>query len=346
MKSKRKIFVYTILILSFIFYIIMCMQISNTEASVEGWGYNTTRDTSQYILNNNLSAHIFPEHFCDHDSFLLVMVCSGPSNVEARNAIRETWGDKRNSNNVSLFFLLGETMNSSLQNDIVAESNKYGDIIEERFVDSYNNLTLKSIVMLKLVSNYCANSTKYLLKIDDDMFVNMHLIVKMLMGRNSTTDLLIGKLICGARPIKDTSSKWYSPRYMYSGRVYPNYLSGTGYVMSVDVAEKLYKAALQTPIFHLEDVYITGICAKKARVRPHNNSLFTYQKLNYDLCLFMKLYTAHRFTPVDIRKTYNLLKDNNVTRECLTQKNSFNVNHWIMNNIIKVNKTYRKSKCE
>ena len=74
---------------------------------------------------------------------------------------------------------------------------------------------------------------------------------------------------------------------MYSGRVYPNYLSGTGYVMSVDVAEKLYKAALQTPIFHLEDVYITGICAKKARVRPHNNSLFTYQKLNYDLCLFM-----------------------------------------------------------
>lgn len=84
-------------------------------ASVEGWGYNTTRDTSQYILNNNLSAHIFPEHFCDHDSFLLVMVCSGPSNVEARNAIRETWGDKRNSNNVSLFFLLGETMNSSLQ---------------------------------------------------------------------------------------------------------------------------------------------------------------------------------------------------------------------------------------
>ena len=94
----------------------------------------------------------------------------------------------------------------------MAESNKYGDIIEERFVDSYNNLTLKSIVMLKLVSNYCANSTKYLLKIDDDMFVNMHLIVKMLMGRNSTTDLLIGKLICGARPIKDTSSKWLVSR--------------------------------------------------------------------------------------------------------------------------------------
>jgi beta-1,3-galactosyltransferase 1 len=88
------------------------------------------------------------------------------------------------------------------------ESDRFGDIIEERFIDSYNNLTLKSVVMLKLVSSYCANSTKYLLKIDDDMFVNMHLIVKMLMDRNTTTGLLMGKLICGARPIKDTNSKW------------------------------------------------------------------------------------------------------------------------------------------
>ncbi|KAH0817334.1 hypothetical protein GEV33_005457 [Tenebrio molitor] len=317
------------------------------QVSVEGWGYNTTRDTSQYILHN-LSAHIFPEHFCDHESFLLVMVCSGASNVEARNAIRETWGRERLilGNNVSLFFLLGETANSSLQYDIMLESDRFGDIIEERFIDSYNNLTLKSVVMLKLVSSYCANSTKYLLKIDDDMFVNMHLIVKMLMDRNTTTGLLMGKLICGARPIKDTNSKWYSPRYMYPGRVYPNYLSGTGYLMSADVADKLYKTALRTPIFHLEDVYVTGICAKKANVRPHNIPLFTYQKLNYDLCLFMRLYTAHRFTPVDIRKTHAALRDGNVTKECSMQKNNFNVNHWIMSNILKVNKTYRKSKCE
>lgn len=85
-------------------------------ASVEGWGYNTTRDASQYILTN-LSAHILPEHFCDHESFLLVMVCSGPLNAEARAVIRETWGHERTilGNNVSLFFLLGETANSSLQ---------------------------------------------------------------------------------------------------------------------------------------------------------------------------------------------------------------------------------------
>lgn len=45
---------------------------------------------------------------------------------------------------------------------------------------------------------------------------------------------------------------------MYSGKVYPPYLSGTGYVMSIETANTLYKTALVTPIFHLEDIYITG----------------------------------------------------------------------------------------
>lgn len=133
---------------------------------------------------------------------------------------------------------------------------------------------------------------------------------------------------------------------MYSDPLYPNYLSGTGYLMSVDVADKLYKAALITPIFHLEDVYITGMCARNALIKPKNNPLFTYQTLNYDLCLYMRLYTAHRFTPADIRKTFALLKDSNTTRDCALQKTNFNVNHWIMNNILKSNKPNNRNKCE
>lgn len=45
---------------------------------------------------------------------------------------------------------------------------------------------------------------------------------------------------------------------MYGGKVYPKYLSGTGYVMSYTTAKELYRAALDIPLFHLEDIYITG----------------------------------------------------------------------------------------
>lgn len=45
---------------------------------------------------------------------------------------------------------------------------------------------------------------------------------------------------------------------MYGARVYPRYLSGTGYVMSAPTVRALYTAALTTAYFHLEDIYITG----------------------------------------------------------------------------------------
>ncbi|KAJ8972913.1 hypothetical protein NQ317_008803 [Molorchus minor] len=175
--------------------------------NVVGWEYNTTRNTSQYIVRNNLTASIIPEHVCDQQSLLLIIVCTAPANYEARSAIRETWGSQRHmmGNNVSLYFLLGETGNSSMQNDVLLESDQYGDIIQEHFIDSYNNLTLKSIVMLKIATTYCANMTRYLLKIDDDMFVNLPLLVEMLTNRNETNNVLLGKLICGARPIKDSN---------------------------------------------------------------------------------------------------------------------------------------------
>lgn len=92
--------------------------------------------------------------------------------------------------------------------DLKVESEHFGDIIQEHFIDSYNNLTLKSIQMLKITSCYCSNSTKYLLKIDDDMFVNVPRLVNWLVKTNISSGLLTGKLICGAKPIKNPTSKW------------------------------------------------------------------------------------------------------------------------------------------
>ena len=42
---------------------------------------------------------------------------------------------------------------------------------------------------------------------------------------------------------------------------------GTAYLMDRNTASKLYKASLDTPIFHLEDIYITGILSSKVNIR-------------------------------------------------------------------------------
>lgn len=62
--------------------------------------------------------------------------------------------------------------------------------------------------MLKIASTYCENTTRYLLKIDDDMYVNVPRLIDWLILKNVSSGLLTGKLICGAKPITDPSSKW------------------------------------------------------------------------------------------------------------------------------------------
>lgn len=69
-------------------------------------------------------------------------------------------------------FVLGATNIQSIEDSLEAESYMYSDIIRGRFIDSYNNLTLKTISSLEWVDTYCPRAA-YILKTDDDMFINV-----------------------------------------------------------------------------------------------------------------------------------------------------------------------------
>jgi hypothetical protein len=56
---------------------------------------------------------------------------------------------------VKLVFLLGQTKYNQTQIRINDESEHYNDVIQEQFLDTYNNLTLKAVMMLKWVKNNC-----------------------------------------------------------------------------------------------------------------------------------------------------------------------------------------------
>nr|CAD7394089.1 unnamed protein product [Timema cristinae] len=287
----------------------------NRKAALQGWSLNTSRDVRHYVLPDNMTALIPQPEICAAKIFLLVVICSAVANLEARAAIRDTWGSSPIVTNTSLgikvAFLLGDTDNSTIQEQVDEESAQYGDVIQEGFLDTYNNLTLKSVMLLKWVTTYCQTATpSYVMKTDDDMFVNVDNLYRLLHVRSVGTSLLVGSLICSARPISDTRSKWYAPKYMYSGRVYPNYLSGTGYIMSGDTVGRLYRAALTIPLFHLEDVYVTGMVARAAGIRPRDNPSFTYARRRLDPCLYRhpSVVTSHRLTPAELRRIWGLMR--------------------------------------
>ena len=103
---------------------------------------------------------------------LLIMVYSSPNNYERRRIIRKTWGKAfANFPGVRMLFLLGQSP-TGLESDLESEASKYEDMVQEDFIDTFVNLTLKATFMFKWIKDNDCLSAKFLFKVDDDTFVN------------------------------------------------------------------------------------------------------------------------------------------------------------------------------
>lgn len=131
----------------------------------------------------------------DNKTFLVILVTSRPADVEARQAIRLTWGSRRFwwGNQVLTLFLLGHggKTEDSLALSIEDESILYGDIIRQEFLDTYNNLTLKTIMAFRWVTQFCP-SARFFMKTDSDVFVNTGNLVKFLLNSNTSENFITG----------------------------------------------------------------------------------------------------------------------------------------------------------
>ncbi|GAB6023014.1 hypothetical protein CHUAL_007104 [Chamberlinius hualienensis] len=239
---------------------------------------------------------------------LVILVATAVEHAAQRQAIRETWGSyAKTLPEVTLAFVTGRPVNTNSQSIIMKEALQYGDIIQEDFMDTYKNLTLKTVMLLKWANTFCTEA-KYIMKADDDMFVNVPNLLKYVKSLRIYKSQLFGRLVKGARPLRTKSSKYYVPVSEYKDKVYPDYLSGTAYVMSADVAAKLYAVSKVTPIFFFEDVFITGICAKKAGIVRRNHIGFVYYKRPVKGCSYLRVITGHNNTPTDLRKIWKDLQ--------------------------------------
>ncbi|XP_047000669.1 beta-1,3-galactosyltransferase 1-like [Schistocerca americana] len=284
--------------------------------NIPGWSVNTSRDLRLYVLPENLTEIIPQADICSKKLFLLIVVCSAVGNFEARAAIRQTWASApivtEKASAIRVAFLLGVLKHNTLQEQVEKESVLHKDIIQEDFLDTYYNLTLKTVMLLKWTVKNCP-FVHYIMKADDNTFINIESLVHLLHSKG-TTGLLMGDLICGAHPVSDSHRKMYAPSYMYPRRVYPNYLSGAGYVMSNDVVKQLYTAALQTQLFHLEDVYVTGLCSKAAGIHPRDHPAFTYRRRKIIPCLLRdhSVVTSHHMESAHLLEIWPRIQDPNL----------------------------------
>jgi hypothetical protein len=130
------------------------------------------------------------------------------------------------------------------------------DIVQEDFLDTYRNLTFKTVSGLKWVTRYCRQA-RYTLKIDDHVFVNMFNLLNVLFEMPFHPAYILGYVRFHEKVLR--TGRWGVLPEQWSTSQYPIFIAGPAYVISTDLVEQLYFASYHVPFFWLEDVYATGL---------------------------------------------------------------------------------------
>lgn len=259
-----------------------------------------TKDVDYHQYFNNIFQFIHkPKLFCEIKNItLLALVSTHPHNANLRNAIRVTWGhpEYTAAMKVKVLFVLGRAAVETPETiDLIQkESDKFGDIIQANFVESFHNLTLKVILGLRWVSSECP-SAKFIYKGDDDMLVNFEHMTGYLdqLPVFQTQNLFMGNLMTMS-PALRMPSKYQVRREVYPFKYFLPYFSGGGYIMSASTVQRMSRMSETTRLIPIDDAY-AGILAYRSGISLMHAGGFIVGGSKRDACRLRKAFNMHGF---------------------------------------------------
>lgn len=217
-------------------------------------------------------------HLCQQmNPFLVIVVPVAPHELAARDTIRKTWGKEHVwvGHTVLTLFLLGlpdaevqgRERGQHLQSALRQEQAEHHDLLQGTFVDSYGNLTLKTLLMMEWLSTRCPQAT-FATKVDSDVFLNIENLVAMLANPSIPTRLYITGNVYRQGPVhRNPNSKWFLPKEVYAGSVLPTYPLGFCYVFSMDLPTKVIEASRLLKPIYIEDLAL-GLYLRHLGITP------------------------------------------------------------------------------
>ncbi|KAL9970184.1 hypothetical protein ACROYT_G022517 [Oculina patagonica] len=205
-----------------------------------------------------------------------------PANFDRRNIIRKTWAsDPSLKARWKTMFLLGQAVGDSTEKKYLEDEGlKYGDFIRGTQNENYYNLTLKTQMGVEWAAKYC--DFQFLLKADDDVFVNPYRLMEYL-GNSDTpkTELYLGRVASSG--IVHRRGKYAVSVEEYNGTRYPAFCNGPAYLLSWDLVNKLVDLFDVKKPLKLEDVYI-GTLVDKLGVKPVRHRGFRLLQFGSSSC--------------------------------------------------------------
>ncbi|KAG0720271.1 Beta-1,3-galactosyltransferase 5 [Chionoecetes opilio] len=214
------------------------------------------------------------------DPFVLAMVITAVENFQQRDRVRTTWAKPEffQYTGLKAVFVVGATNNETLQESLDEEIDAYEDIIQSDFIDTYRNLSYKTVSLLSWVRDYCPR-TPFIAKIDDDVVVNpfnLRLYLHKHLLTNPSPKNIHGRARFRAKPMRN--SKWAVTKEEYPDERYPPIVLGSAYIVDRNAVDVLLAYVPYVPMLWLEDVYLTGLVAKKAGIKLKQTERTLYTK--------------------------------------------------------------------
>ncbi|XP_045211146.2 UDP-GalNAc:beta-1,3-N-acetylgalactosaminyltransferase 1-like [Mercenaria mercenaria] len=221
---------------------------------------------------------------------IIIVIHSKVTNFVKRASIRQSWANKHllSGYGVKVVFVLGLPYNNDIQALVHQESLYYNDIIQGTVYDSYTNITHKAVLWMRWVKEYCPNAP-YVLKLDDDVFVNVFSLYNHILLNYKNTSM---KMWC---EVKDAGKqaisrlrgkKWRVASHELVGlKYYPlTFCRGYFVIMTQDSIGPMYETAKRTPFFWMDDYYVFGILANATGVKHSSLSQFLSDEDKAFLC--------------------------------------------------------------
>ncbi|NXG11142.1 B3GT1 galactosyltransferase, partial [Sakesphorus luctuosus] len=99
---------------------------------------------------------------------------------------------------------------AALRPQLREEDELHRDLLQQDFLDTYHNLTLKTLMGLEWVSRFCPGAT-YVMKADHDVFLNVEFLVRRLLVP-PRRGLATGHVYRNTGPLRRRVYKWFVPR--------------------------------------------------------------------------------------------------------------------------------------
>ncbi|XP_069104558.1 uncharacterized protein [Argopecten irradians] len=207
---------------------------------------------------------------------VIIFVKSYVKNLDQRAAIRSMWNESLQtySSSLKLVFILGKGIFPEDIHPVELENERYGDILQEDFIEHYRNNTLKLIMALNwLMTHKECSITRLVLFLDDDYFVKQTELLKYMNELSSINNIYGGKVMKKQVPcrLKHDNRNLVYKQYPYDE--FPTYVKGGAIFLSYDVARKFQLSFPFVKYLPLDDVYL-GVVAWKLKIEPKQLSIF------------------------------------------------------------------------